>query len=309
MLEVRGLSAGFGNKDALITAVDRLSFSLKQGHTLCVVGESGCGKTTALLSLMGLSQGQTDGEVIFKGRNLLALPRKELRRIWGKELSVIFQEPQTALNPVLTVGTTLCHLIRAHQPLSRAQAEQRAVELMARVGLPDPAALIRRYPHELSGGMRQRVLIAGALANEPDLVLADEPTSALDVTIRAQIIALFAALRAERSCSFLIATHDLTLVRRLADEILVMYAGQMVEYGSAKEILARPEHPYTAALLAADREDGAAPLGGEPPSPAAFPAGCRFHPRCPAACSACAREEPPLSPRRTGGGLVRCQKG
>ncbi len=306
MLEVRDLSTQFGPRARPVLALDRLSFSLEQGRTLCLVGESGCGKTTALLSLMALSGGRASGQILFEGQEVLTLSSRQLRQIRGNRMSLIFQEPQTALNPVLTVGTTLCHLISAHQALPRVAVRQQALALMARVGLPNPEALFHCYPHQLSGGMCQRVLIAGALANSPALVLADEPTSALDVTIRAQIIDLFAELKREQNCAFLIATHDLALVRRLADEVLVLYAGQLVEYGDPRQVFAAPRHPYTAALAAAGREEDCPPLGGEPPSPAAYPTGCRFHPRCPKAGVLCSRQEPPLISRGPDGGTVRC---
>lgn len=289
MLTVSNLSTAYGP----LTVTQGLSFTVEAGRTTCLIGESGCGKTVTLLSLLGLSGGKASGSVRLNGEELLTLPEKAWRQVRGKQMSMVFQEPQSALNPVMTVGRGLCELIAAHQKLPAAQLRRKAVELMLTVGLPAPETLFERYPHELSGGMRQRVLIAGALAHSPKLVLADEPTSALDVTIRAQMTDLFGRLKRERGCSFLIATHDLALVRRLADWVLVMYAGEMVEQGAAAEVLAVPRHPYTKALLAAAREEGPlALLDGEPPSPGAFPTGCRFHPRCPEAMPVCTGQCP-----------------
>lgn len=301
MLTVTGLSTAFGAH----AVTEGLSFTVEPGSTTCLIGESGCGKTVTLLSLLGLSRGAVSGSAALEGRELLGLPPKAWRRVRGREISMIFQEPQSALNPVMTVGRGLCELIAAHRPMPAAALRREAEGLMAAVGLPDPSALFGRYPHELSGGMRQRVLIAGALAHSPKLVLADEPTSALDMTIRAQIIDLFGRLKRERACSFLIATHDLTLVHRLADRVLVMYAGELVEQGAVPAVLSAPRHPYTRALLAAAREEGPLPLlEGEPPSPASFPAGCRFHPRCPDAQPACARARPAMEGE--GDHLWRC---
>lgn len=301
MLTVTGLSTAFGAH----AVTQGLSFTVEPGSTTCLIGESGCGKTVTLLSLLGLSRGAVSGSAALEGRELLDLPPKAWRRVRGREISMIFQEPQSALNPVMTVGRGLCELIAAHRPMPAAALRREAEGLMAVVGLPDPSTLFGRYPHELSGGMRQRVLIAGALAHSPKLVLADEPTSALDMTIRAQIIDLFGRLKRERACSFLIATHDLALVRRLADRVLVMYAGELVEQGAAPAVLSVPRHPYTRALLAAAREEGPLSLlEGEPPSPASFPAGCRFHPRCPDAQPACARTRPAMEGE--GDHLWRC---
>ncbi|SBV97798.1 oligopeptide transporter subunit; ATP-binding component of ABC superfamily [uncultured Eubacteriales bacterium] len=291
MLTVTDLSTRFG----AYAVTEGLSFTVEPGSTTCLIGESGCGKTVTLLSLLGLSRGTVSGSVALEGRELLGLSPRAWRRVRGREISMIFQEPQSALNPVMTVGRGLCELIAAHRPMGAALLRREAEGLMAAVGLPGPSTLFDRYPHELSGGMRQRVLIAGALAHSPRLVLADEPTSALDMTIRAQIIDLFGRLKRERSCSFLIATHDLALVRRLADRVLVMYAGELVEQGEAAEVLSTPRHPYTRALLAAAREEGPLSLlEGEPPSPAAFPTGCRFHPRCPDSLPACALARPAM---------------
>lgn len=291
MLTVTELSTRFGAH----TVTEGLNFTVEPGSTACLIGESGCGKTVTLLSLLGLSRGVVSGSAALEGRELLGLSPRAWRQVRGKEISMIFQEPQSALNPVMTVGRGLCELIAAHRPMGAALLRKEAEGLMAAVGLPGPSALFDRYPHELSGGMRQRVLIAGALAHSPRLVLADEPTSALDMTIRAQIIDLFGRLKRERSCSFLIATHDLALVRRLADRVLVMYAGELVEQGEAAAVLSAPRHPYTRALLAAAREEGPLfLLEGEPPSPAAFPSGCRFHPRCPDSLPACARVRPAM---------------
>lgn len=294
-----------------IPVTDKLRFDVRAGETVCLIGESGCGKTTTLLTLMGLSGGEVSGSVRLNGRELTRLKEREFRALRGKEMAFIFQEPRSAMNPVRTVGGSLCQILRAHRRLSAAEARRRSVELLARVYLPAPERILKSYPHELSGGMRQRVLIAAALANDPKLILADEPTSSLDATIRTQIIGLFCDIKANRRCAFLIATHDLSLVRRLAERVLVMYAGQIVEQGEAGAVLGAPAHPYTRALLSSAAEDPLSPLlplNGEPPSAFRYPDACRFHPRCPLAREVCASCAPPER-MTSAGSLVRCHIG
>jgi len=308
LLSVRDLSTSFRADKRFIPVTDKLRFEVRAGETVCLIGESGCGKTTTLLTLMGLSGGEVSGSVRLNGRELTRLKEREFRALRGREMAFIFQEPRSALNPVRTVGGSLCQILRAHRRLSAAEARRLAAELLTRVYLPAPEQILKSYPHELSGGMRQRVLIAAALANDPKLILADEPTSSLDATIRAQIIGLFCDIQSNRSCSFLIATHDLHLVRRLAERVLVMYAGQIVEQGEAGTVLDAPAHPYTCALLSSAAE--AAPsssrlLHGDPPSAFRYPGACRFHPRCPLARELCASCAPPER-MTSAGSLVRC---
>jgi oligopeptide transport system ATP-binding protein len=308
LLSVRDLSTSFRMDKRSIPVTDKLRFDVRAGETVCLIGESGCGKTTTLLTLMGLSGGEVGGSVRLNGQELTQLKEREFRAFRGKEMAFIFQEPRSAMNPVRTVGSSLCQILRAHRHLSAAESRRLAAELLSRVYLPAPEQILKSYPFELSGGMRQRVLIAAALANDPKLILADEPTSSLDVTIRTQIIRLFCDIKSNRSCSFLIATHDLNLVRRMAERVLVMYAGQIVEQGEAGTVLFAPAHPYTCALLSSAAEDPRAPsllLNGEPPSAFRYPSACRFHPRCPLASEVCANCAPPER-ITSAGSLVRC---
>jgi oligopeptide/dipeptide ABC transporter ATP-binding protein len=308
LLSVRDLSTGFRVDNHPVPVTDKLGFDVCVGETVCIIGESGCGKTTTLLSVMGLSGGVVSGSVRLCGQELTLMRERDFRKLRGKKMSYIFQEPRSALNPVQTVGNSFVQILRAHRHLPTAEARQRAVELLSRVNLPNPGQILKSYPHELSGGMRQRVLIAAALANDPALILADEPTSSLDVTIREQIIRLFCEIKSNRSCSFLIATHDLKLVRRMAERILVMYAGQIVEQGVTGTVLSAPVHPYTRALISSAAEDPLSlppPLYGEPPSPFRYPGGCRFHTRCPDARESCASCAPPEK-YSAAGSLVRC---
>jgi peptide/nickel transport system ATP-binding protein len=305
LLAVEDLRVSYLTEDGIVRAVDGISYELGAGATLGIVGESGSGKTVAALSLLGLtrSEGATvSGRVRFAGRDLLELSDEDLRRLRGNEIAMIFQDPLSSLHPLYRVGAQIVEAIRAHQSLTRAQARARAIELLELVAIPDAARAADAYPHELSGGMRQRAMIAMALANRPKLLIADEPTTALDVTVQAQILALLARLQRELQMAVVLVTHDLGVVADIADSIVVMYAGQIVERASAQRIFNAPEHPYTWGLLRSmptlygPREELLAPIPGAPPSPLAPPGGCRFHPRCPYAQPDHARIDPPLAP-------------
>ncbi|MCO6415780.1 ABC transporter ATP-binding protein [Siccirubricoccus sp. KC 17139] len=302
LLELRALSVGF--RGGAIQAVDGVDLAIASGETLAVVGESGSGKSVtalAILRLFGREDGVVArGQVLFQGEDLLALPEAALRQRRGRDIGIIFQDPGASLNPVFTVGEQVAEAVRRHQGLATKPALARALELLREVGLSDPEARLRSYPHQLSGGMRQRVMIAIALACAPKLLIADEPTTALDVTIQAQILKLLQALQARTGMALLFITHDLALVAEIADRIAVMYAGQVVESGRAAEVLARPLHPYTRALLACRPHRGPsgrvefAPIPGAPPR-GRFPEGCRFAARCALAAEGCAAPQPLLA--------------
>jgi oligopeptide/dipeptide ABC transporter ATP-binding protein len=317
LLEVRGLSVAFASGErgprGSVTAVDGLDLALGSGETLALVGESGCGKTLSALAVMGLlppSARVTRGQILFRGLDLLRLAPDERRALCGRELAMSFQEPASALNPVLTVGEQVAEPLRHHAGLSRAAAWTRACDLLSEVGLEDADERAERYPHELSGGQRQRVMLAMALACGPSLLIADEPTSALDAPVQAEILRLFAELRERREMALLLITHDLAVVAELADRVAVMYAGRVVEEAPVLELFEEARHPYTHGLL---RSRPSALLAGEPlrsipggvPAPGAWPSGCRFHPRCPLADEVCAREVPRLlaALRPRGGAL------
>ncbi len=305
LLGVEDLRVSFPTEDGLVQAVDGVSFELGQGGTLGIVGESGSGKTVAALSVLGLTRtqgAQVSGRIRFEGRDLLELSDEELRKVRGNEIAMVFQDPLSSLHPLFRVGAQIVEAIRAHRSVSKAQARARTVELLDLVGIPDPAHRVDAYPHELSGGMRQRAMIAMALANEPKLLIADEPTTALDVTVQAQILKLLERLQGELSMAVVFVTHDLGVVAEIADRIAVMYAGRIVECASAQRIFEAPEHPYTWGLLKSiptldgPREELLQPIPGSPPSPISPPSGCRFHPRCPYAQPEHARIDPPLEP-------------
>jgi len=306
LLRVRDLKTYFVTEQGRGTAraVDGVSFDLYPGETLGIVGESGCGKTVTSLSILRLIPEPPGhvrpGSVIeFEGRNLLTLPARELRAIRGNQIAMVFQEPMTSLNPVFTVGDQIAEAAIIHQRLSRKAARARAIEMLTLVGIPDPAERVDHYPHQLSGGMRQRVMIAMALVCHPKVLIADEPTTALDVTIQAQILELLDRLQAELGMAVLLITHDLGVVAGQADRVVVMYAGQVVETAPTTALFDRPLHPYTEGLMAAvPRIDAPRSrlqaIPGQVPAATAWPSGCRFHPRCPHAWAKCAIEEPPL---------------
>lgn len=300
LLSVRDLSIRFGATEV----VDRLSFSIQRGETLGLVGESGCGKSVSSLSLLGLlPQAKVTGSIKLDGQELTTLSQDGWRRIRGRKIAMVFQDPMTALNPLLTVGRHLEEVLAVHKGLRGAPARSEATRWLEKVGIPDPTRRLSAHPHELSGGMRQRVLIAMALAGEPDLLVADEPTTALDVTIQAQILELLASLRRELSMSMLFITHDLGVVERVADRLAVLYAGRLAEEGPVEEVLAQPRHPYTEGLLGSvpgfrPRTGRLQSIPGQVPSATDWPAGCRFHPRCERAQAICRTDEPTLSGNR-----------
>ena len=283
--------------------MDGLDFDLERGETLGIVGESGCGKSTAALSVMGLIPLQAGrvvgGQVLFKGKSLLALPGEEMRRIRGSEMSMIFQEPMTSLNPVLTIGRQVSEVFMVHKGMSRREALDEAVRILSQVGIPAPGQMIREYPHRLSGGMRQRAMIAMAIACGPDVLIADEPTSELDVTVQDQVLRLLRELKERIGMAMVLITHDLGVVAETVQNVLVMYAGRAVEYSDVSGLFNEPMHPYTKGLIASVPGLGKAgeKLGGikgEPPSPLDLPGGCSFHPRCEHAREICRIHEPEL---------------
>jgi len=307
LLEVEGLTTRFQGDAGTITAVDGISFTLDRGETLAIVGESGCGKSSAALSLLRLVPAA--GLVRLDGRDLLALGERDLLAVRGGEIGMVFQEPMTSLNPVLTIGEQIAEALHAHGSTTRERARVRAIELLGLTGIPDPQRQVEAYPHTLSGGMRQRAMIAMAIACAPKLLIADEPTTALDVTVQAQILELLRDLQSRLAMGLLLITHDLGVVAELADRVAVMYAGRIVETAPAERLFAQPLHPYTAGLLTASLafEDSSGPLTeipGQPPDLAALAAGCAFAPRCPRADARCRVETPLL--RREGDRAVAC---
>jgi oligopeptide/dipeptide ABC transporter ATP-binding protein len=304
LLEIRDLRTYFHVSEGTVRAVDGVSFDIKEGETTALVGESGCGKTMTALSIMRLvpkPQGSiVGGEISFQGRDLLKLSEAEMRETRGSEIAMIFQEPMTSLNPVLTIGRQITETLEAHGQVSQSTAEARALELLRLVGIPDPDRRLSDYPHQLSGGMRQRVMIAIALSCDPKLILADEPTTALDVTIQAQILELMRDLSQKFGVALLIITHNLGVVARYADRVHVMYAGKVIESGTAREIYSDPRHPYTLGLLRSvprldqPRKARLDPIEGQPPDLWNLPAGCSFFPRCKFSVERCEHEVPPL---------------
>lgn len=315
LLEVRNLKTYFFTSRGLVKAIGGISFTLDEGETLALVGESGCGKSMTALSLLRLvpPPGRVvEGEIFFDGENLLRLQLEEMRRIRGNQIAMIFQEPMTALNPVFRVGEQIGEVLRLHKGLDARQAEAAAVELLQQVGIPAPGQRVREYPHQLSGGMRQRVMIAMALACDPRLLIADEPTTALDVTIQAQIMDLLGELKSERKMATLLITHDLGVVAESTDRVAIMYAGLIVEYAPVKTIFARPTHPYTQGLLACiprlgEKKGRLTPIEGLVPSAADLPPGCSFLERCPERFAPCETKMPPLL-EIAPGHHVRCWK-
>src|SRR5437870_5064892 len=306
LLEVRDLKTYFQTDDGIVRAVDGVSFSVEKGKTLGIVGESGSGKSVTCLTIMGLNPKQntiTSGEALFNGENLLAASSRRLREIRGNDIAMIFQDPMTSLNPVHTVGTQLVEAILLHRDVSKKQAKARALELLKAVGIPRPERRIDDYPHQFSGGMRQRVMIAMALINDPDLLIADEPTTALDVTTQAQILNLMTKLQADFGSAIIMITHDLGVIAEIADEVVVMYAARVAEQAPINNLFRRPHHPYTWGLLGSlprlDTDvERLVQIQGQPPSLLNPPKGCRFHPRCPYVMNICKQEYPEL---RVGG--------
>ena len=289
MLEVRDLKVSFRTERGLVRAVDGISFDVKEREIVGIVGESGSGKTISLLSVIGLINDPNaviEGSILYKGRELVGLPQRELRHVRGEEIAMIFQDPMTALTPVYTIGWQIAEQIRAHTDLSARAARQRAVELLAAVGIPTPELAVERYPHQLSGGMRQRAVIAMALSCNPSLLIADEPTTALDVTVQAQILELIQRLRRDFGSAVVLITHDMGVVAEVADRVMVMYAGRIVERGSKRDLFTVPRHPYSWGLMdSIPPLDGPRPrrlksIAGAPPSLLALPEGCAFGPRC-----------------------------
>jgi oligopeptide/dipeptide ABC transporter ATP-binding protein len=304
LLDIRNLSVEFHTEEGVVRAVDQVSFEIPTGKTVCLVGESGCGKSVSSYALLGLVSPPgrvVEGEAILDGEtDLLKLSENDLRSIRGNRISMIFQEPMTSLNPVFTIGDQIIEAILSHQDMDKSSARQIAVSMLKRVKIPAAEQRVDEYPHQLSGGMRQRALIAMALVSEPDLLIADEPTTALDVTIQAQILELLKELQAESGLSVLFITHDLGVVAEIADEVVVMYASRVVEKAPAGELFANPLHPYTRGLFSSLPSLGGSDNGrlktieGSVPDPLAFPTGCKFWPRCELAVDGCREVEPVL---------------
>ena len=303
LLEVRGLSTCFKVEGGEFTAVDDISFTVQAGRTLGIVGESGCGKSVTSLSIMGLlpkGQGRiAAGSITFDGFDIAKLSASEMRGLRGNRMAMIFQEPMTSLNPAFTIGDQLIEGIRCHSHLGHLEAREHAIEMLRRVRIPSPERRIDEYPHKLSGGMRQRVMIAMALSSQPALLIADEPTTALDVTIQAQVLQLMRSLREETGTAIMLITHDLGVIAELADEVVVMYSGRIVERASVARLFAEPQHPYTIGLLGSIpklhlEQDRLAAIEGQVPTPMSGLQGCRFAPRCPFAGDQCHVAQPPL---------------
>ena len=314
VLQVKNLKTYFYTEEGMVPAVDGLDFELGKGETLAIVGESGCGKSVTSLSVLRIvptPPGKIlDSEILYKGEDLLKKSEREMRAIRGNEISMIFQEPLTSLNPVFTIGKQITDILRMHQGMNKKQAYEKAVEMLAKVRIPSPEKVVNDYPHQLSGGMRQRVMIAMALACNPGILIADEPTTALDVTIQAQIMHLLCDLKKDRDTSIILITHDLGVVAQIAENVMVMYAGQAVEYADVKSIFKEPLHPYTKGLLKSlpvlgEEKDELYSIKGNIPSPKDYPQGCRFSPRCDQACEKCRKEPPPLTVLPDGR-KVRC---
>jgi oligopeptide/dipeptide ABC transporter ATP-binding protein len=314
LLEVHDLKVQFETEDGVVKAVDGVSFAAEKGKTLGIVGESGCGKSVTNMTILGLTRSpitSISGRILFEGKDLSQLHAEELRAVRGNDIAMIFQDPLTSLHPFYKIGRQLVEAILTHQELSHGAARERAVELLGLVGIPDPQRRVDDYPHEFSGGMRQRAMIAMALANDPKILIADEPTTALDVTIQAQILRLIERLQEQLGMAVILITHDLGVVAEIADDVLVMYAGRVVETGTLDQIFYDPQHPYTWGLLGSlarsdrPRAERLAQISGQPPSLLAPPAGCHFRPRCPHAFGRCG-EVPPLEARVGDAHADRC---
>ena len=310
LLEVNDLKMYFHTRDGIVRAVDGVSYHLDPGETLGVVGESGSGKSVTVMTIMGLIDmppGKIEGgDVLYRGRSLITMDEKEKRHVRGNDIAMVFQDPMSSLNPVYKIGRQLGEGLRIHKGLSKKEAWQRAIELLDLVGIPNPEQRVKDYPHQFSGGMRQRVMIAMALACEPDILIADEPTTALDVTIQAQIIELMKEMQQKNGNAIIMITHDLGVVADMADKIMVMYAGRPVEFGTADEIFYTPRHPYTWGLhnsipeQTIEDKKALTPIKGNPPSLVNLPKGCAFSPRCPFAKKICFEEKPPRFTTSTG---------
>jgi peptide/nickel transport system ATP-binding protein len=299
MLAVRDLSVSFRTEDGVIRAVDRVSFDVAESEILGVVGESGSGKTLSILAVMGLINDPNaivEGSIAFRGRELIGLPQRELRALRGRDIAMIFQDPMTALTPVYTIGWQIAEQIMAHEAIGKREALARAAALLAEVNIPDPHEAVHRYPHQLSGGMRQRAVIAMALSCNPSLLIADEPTTALDVTVQAQILDLIQKLRRNHNSAIVFITHDMGVIAEIADRVMVMYAGRVVERGVKHELFVNPRHPYTRALLnsipplTGEKPKRLNSIPGSPPSPFDLPKGCAFSPRCPQRFDKCSAQ-------------------
>jgi oligopeptide/dipeptide ABC transporter ATP-binding protein len=316
LLVVENLKTWFHTSEGVYQAVDGVSFAIDEGKTLGVVGESGCGKSVTALSIMRLlpipPARIEQGKVWFRGRNLLELPERDMRRVRGNKISMIFQEPMTSLNPVFTVGDQIAEVFQVHRDMSKRAALQEAERMLELVRIPSPRQRVKEYPHQMSGGMRQRVMIAMALACNPDLLIADEPTTALDVTVQAQILNLMEDLKAQFNSSILMITHDLGVIAEISDEVVVMYAGQVAEHADCQTLFVNPLHPYTHGLLRSiprideiKSKKKLYSIEGNVPDPSSHPAGCRFNPRCPYATPECRMGVPPLF-EVSPGHAVRC---
>ncbi len=302
LLEVKDLKVAFPTEDGIVNAVQGLSFSIDPGETLGIVGESGSGKSVSTQTIMGLTRGaRIEGTAHFEGRNLLSMSEQDLRAVRGAQIAMIFQDPLSSLHPHYRVGWQIVEMIRAHEPVSKKEAMARAVDLLGLVGIPQPAQRVEDYPHQFSGGMRQRAMIAMALALNPKLLIADEPTTALDVTVQAQIIDLIQRIQAEFNTAVIMITHDLGVVADIADDVMVMYAGSPVEFAERRTLYYRPHHPYTKGLIESiPANEGPrgrlTPIQGQPPSLINLPQGCSFAPRCPFVMDQCTEQVPPLVP-------------
>jgi peptide/nickel transport system ATP-binding protein len=304
LLEVNDLKTYFRTDDGVVRAVDGVSFSVDKGQTLGIVGESGSGKSVTCLTIMGLNakrNSMTSGQALWKGENLLTMNSRRLRDIRGNDIAMIFQDPMTSLNPVHKIGNQLAEAMRLHEDVSKRQAKARALELLKAVGIPRAERRLDDYPHQFSGGMRQRVMIAMALINNPDLLIADEPTTALDVTTQAQILTLIEKLQAEFGSAVIMITHDLGVVAEIADDVVVMYAAEVAEKGTVGQIFKQPHHPYTWGLMGSlprldTHVERLVQIQGQPPSLLRPPSGCRFHPRCPYVMNVCKTADPALAP-------------
>lgn len=302
LLEIKDLKTYFRTENGVVPSVDGVSFQIKKGETIAVVGESGSGKSVTSLSIMGLigSPGRVEGgEVLFEGKDLTKISKKEMRRLRGNDIAMIFQEPLTSLNPLFTVGNQIAESIKLHQKASKEEAKKKSIEMLKKVGIPRAEKVYSSYPHLLSGGMRQRVMIAMALSCQPKLLIADEPTTALDVTIQAQILDLMRSLKHENDTSIMLITHDLGVVAEMVDTVIVMYAGQVVEYTDVFTLFDNPKHPYTKGLLEStpkihERKDELQSIEGTVPAPGSIKQGCRFHTRCTFAIDKCRVQDPNL---------------